>query len=204
MITLYHAPLSRSCRVRWLLEELGLEHRIVALDIRDGSLKTPEYRAVNPLGKVPTIQTDGVTMFESGAIIEWLGERDAAGRLSVAPGTPGRPAYLQWLHWGEATLLPPLADLAQHAVVRPPEERIPAVVPDAVRRLRDVLGALDRELAGKEYLVGGSFSAADVSVGYGLQLARLLGQLNAQDFPQVAAYLERLAKRPAFQKAFGA
>jgi glutathione S-transferase len=204
MITLYHAPLSRSCRVRWLLEELGLAYRLVTLDMKDGSMKTPEYLARNPLGKVPTIETAGVTMFESGAILEWLTEQDAGRRLTVAPGAASRPAFLQWLHWGEGSLLPPLADLAQHSFVRPAEERIPALVPDAVKRVRAALAALEPALAGKEYLAGGAFSAADISVGYGLQLAKLLGQLDAQAFPNTAAYLERLSKRPAFQKAFGA
>ena len=204
MITLYHSPLSRSCRVRWLLEELGLEYRLVTLDMKDGSMKTPEYLAKNPLGKVPTIETDGVTLFESGAILEWLTEQDAARRLTVAPGAASRPAFLQWLHWGEGSLLPPLADLAQHSFVRPAEDRIPAVVPDAVRRVRAALAALEPALAGKEFLAGNAFSAADISVGYGLQLAKLLGPLKAEEFPNVAAYHERLAKRPAFQKAFGA
>jgi glutathione S-transferase len=202
VITLYHSALSRSCRVRWLLEELGLEYRLVTLDMKDGSLKTAEYLAKNPLGKVPTIETGGVTMFESCAILEWLSEREG-GKLAVAAGTPARPAFLQWLHWGEGSLLPPLADLAQHSFVRPAEERIPAVVPDAVRRLRAALAALEPALAGKEHLAG-AFSIADISVGYGLQLAKLLGQLDAQQFPNVAVYHERLAKRPAFQKAFGA
>jgi glutathione S-transferase len=201
MITLYHAPLSRSARIRWLLDELGLEHRVVTMNLRGGDGQKPEYLAKNPLGTFPTIEIDGVVMFESGAIVEWLIERHAAGRLAPAPGAPDRARYLQWLHWGEATLLPPLSDLAQHSFVRPEAERIPAVVPDAVRRLRPRLGALEKELTGRDYLLGAAFSGADVMVGYGLQLAKLLGQLGP-DFPRCAAYLERLSARPAFQKAF--
>jgi glutathione S-transferase len=201
MLTLYHSPLSRSARVRWLLEELGLEHRVVTMDMRGGDGQKPEYLAKNPVGTFPTIEDDGTVMFESGAIVEWLIEQHAPGKLAPAPGASDRARYLQWLHWGEATLLPPLSDLAQHSFIRPEAERIPAMVPDAVRRLKVRLAALEKELAGRDHLLGPRFSGADVMVGYGLQLAKLLGQLGP-DLPRCAVYLERLSARPAFQKAF--
>jgi glutathione S-transferase len=201
MITIYHAPASRSARVRWLLEELGVEYRLETLSLRDGSMQTPAYLAKNPLGKVPTVEDAGVVIYESGAIVEYLLERHGRGRLAPPPGSPERPAFLQWLHWSEATLMRPLGDIVQHSLLRPEAERIPAVVADASKQLGRLLDVVEKELAGREHLLPSGFSAADVMLGYALQLARLIGQL-PPDRPRVAAYLDRLAARPAFQKAF--
>lgn len=201
MITLYHAAGSRSCRVRWLLEELGVSHRIERLAFGDGSLQSPAYLAKNPTGKVPALEDDGTLLFESGAICEYLVERHGKGRLAPAPGAPGRAAYLQWLHWGEASLTPALGEIVQHSFMRPEAERIPQVVDDARNRLRKNLELLEGALAKGEYLVGGELSAADIMVAYALQLAKMVGQLPG-DLPRVNAYLARCAARPAFQKAF--
>jgi glutathione S-transferase len=200
MITLWHAPLSRSCRVVWLLEELGLPYRIELLGFRDGTMQSPAYLVRSPLGKVPTLEDDDVVIFESGAIVEWLLEKYGKGRLAPRPGgTAERARFLQWLHWSEATLLPPLAEFAQHTLLRPESERIPALVPDARRRIDLTLRALDADLAGRTWLLD-EFSAADVMTGYGVQLARILGVLPAE-LAHLVAYLERCAARPAFQKA---
>jgi len=201
VITIYHAPASRSARVRWLLEELGVDYRLELLAFGDGSMQAPAYLAKNPLGKVPTVDDGGVVIFESGAIVEHLLERYGKGRLAPAPGSAERRAFLQWLHWSEATFMPPLGEIVQHSFLRPEAERIPAVAADARRRLGRLLDVLERELAAREYLLPSGFSAADVMQGYGVQLAKLLGQLPAER-PRVGAYLERLAARPAFQKAF--
>ena len=201
MITLHHAPGSRSCRVRWLLEELGIPYRLELLDFADGSLRSDAYLAKNPLGRVPTLEDGGLVIWESGAILEYLLESHGGGRLAPPPGSPLRPRFLQWLHFGEATLVQPLADVIGHSFLRPEGQRIPAIVPDAQERFRAALAVVERALEGREYLVGESFGAADISVGYVLQLAKLTGQLG-DSFPNVAAYLERLSRRPAFQRAF--
>lgn len=201
MITLYHSPASRSARVRWLLEELGQGYRLETLSFSDGSMQSPAYLAKNPLGKVPTLEDDGVVIFESGAIVEYLLERYGKGRLAPAPGSPERPAFLQWLHWSEATCMPPIGEIAQHSFMRPEAERIPAVVVDARKRLARLLDVVEKELASRDTLLPSGFSAADVMLGYALQLAKMLGQLPA-DRPRTTAYLARLAARPAFQKAF--
>jgi glutathione S-transferase len=201
LIKLYHAPASRSARIRWLLEELGLGYRLELLAFGDGSMQHPAYLAKNPLGKVPTLEEDGVAIYESGAIVEHLLERHGRGRLAPAPGSPERPAFLQWLHWSEATFMPPLGEIVQHSFLRPEAERIPAVVADARKRLARMLDVVEKELAARDHLLPSGFSAADIMLGYGLQLAKLVGQLPA-DRPRTVAYLERLAARPAFQRAF--
>jgi len=200
MITLYHSPRSRSIRVFWLLEELGLPYELKTVEFTPESLKGPEYLKVHPLGKVPALQDDGVTMFESGAIVEYLLEKYGKGRLAPAPGTTARAPFLQWVHFGEATALPPLADIVQHTFLRPEAERIPAIADDGRARMAGVLDVLDKSLAGKQYLLGDEFTAADVMVGYALYLAKMLGLLSDKH-PNLLAYMGRLEKRPAFQKA---
>lgn len=201
MIALYHSPRTRSVRVLWLLEELGVPYELRTLAFTPDSLKGAEYVKVNPLGKVPAIQDGALTMFESGAIVEYIVERYGAGRLAPAVGTPERGLYLQWIHFAEATCLPPLSDLAQHTMFKPEPERIAALVPDAHARIASWLAALEPALAGKTFLLGDTFTAADVMMGYGLLLTKWFGLLGAEQHPNVSAYLARLEQRPALQKA---
>lgn len=200
MITLYHAPMSRSVRVRWLLEELEIPY---ALETRRlGQLKTPEHLTIHPLGKVPAIVDDGVVLFESGAIVQYLLEKYGAGRLEPKIGSPERPAFLQWLHFAEATLTPPLGLIAQHTLIRPEAERIPAIVPDAIKGFGNALAVVERALAGRSWLLS-ELSAADVMLGYSLALANLLGVVTDAT-PNAKNYLARCQQRPAFQKAIAA
>lgn len=198
MITLYHAPLSRSLRVRWLLEELALEYEVVPMRISAESLRAPDYLKIHPLGRVPAIREGDLTLFESGAILQYLLERYGKGRLEPAPGSRERPLYWQWFHFAEATLAPPLGEIAQNAFLRPEAERIPAVLPEARRRAGEALAAVEAALGG-EHLVG-PFTAADVMMGYSVKLAKLLGCIGEEQ-PRLGAYLERLEARPALQKA---
>lgn len=200
MITLYHAPLSRSVRVRWLLEELAIPHVLETRKL--GELKTPEYLALHPLGKVPTLVDDGLVLFESGAIVQYLLEQYGKGRLEPKIGSPERPLFLQWLHFAEATLAPPLGLIVQHTLIRPEAERIAAVVPDARRLAGNALALVERALAGRDWLLSG-FSAADVMLGYSVFLANLVGVVTDAT-PNVKAYLARCQERPAFRRATGA
>ena len=202
MIKLYHAPRTRSVRIYWLLEELGLPYELKTVEFTPQTLKSPEYLKVHPLGKVPSIEDDGLTMFESGAILEYLLEKYGKGRLAPAPGTPTRGPFLQWVHFAEATALPPLADIAAHSFVRPEAERIPAVIPDARNRATAVLGVIEQALGSKPYLLGNEFSGADIMMGYALLLMKWFG-LVTDAYPKSAAYLARLEQRPALQKVLG-
>lgn len=199
MIKLYHSPRTRSVRILWLLEELGLPYELSTMPFTDETLKSAAYLKVHPMGKVPAIEDGPVTMFESGAITEYILEKYGNGRLAPAPGSPARPGYLQWLHFAESTAMPPVGDMAQHLMFKPENERIPAVVADAQVRIGRVLDAVEAGLTG-DYIAGPEFTAADVMLGYALLLMKWFGMIGPQH-PKTAAYLQRLEQRPAMQKA---
>ena len=198
---LYHLPGSRSCRVLWLIYELGLECEIEKLSLADGSMRTESYRALNPLGRAPTLEDEGGVLYESGAIVEYLLERYGAGRLAPAVGSPGRAHYLQWLHWGEATLMPPITAINGNRFVLPEKDRSEAALDVARRQLAKVLAVLGQVLEGREFLVGSEFSAADIMVGYGVSLAKMVGELPDQP-ESIHTWWDQLAARPACQRAF--
>lgn len=200
MITLYHSPRTRSVRILWLLEELGLPYELVTIPFRREHLRSPEYLKVHPLGRIPAIRDGELTMFESGAIVEYLLERYGQGRLTPPLGTPLRGLFLQWVYFAEATALPPLAEIAAHTFFKPEVERIPAVVADARARATGVIEVIEQALAGKPYLLGDEFSAADIMMGYSILLMKWFGVLT-DACPNLVAYLGRLESRPAFQRA---
>jgi glutathione S-transferase len=149
------------------------------------------------------IQDGDLTLFESGAILEYILETYGEGRLGPAPGTRLRGPFLQWVHFAEATLMPPLGQLAWNLIFKPESERIPAVTEHARRLAAAAMELLEKHLAGKEYLLGRDFSGADVMMGYSLQSAKWFGVLTER-YPNVSAYFERLAARPAFARALAA
>jgi glutathione S-transferase len=202
MLKLYHSPRTRSVRIYWLLEELRVPYELETLAFAPETLKAPAYLKVHPLGKLPAIQDGDLIMFESGAILEYILETYGNGRLAPAPGSPARGAFLQWVHFAEATALPPLSDIAQHMLFKPEAERLPAVVADGQVRVAAVLAALENALTGKQYLLGSEFTAADIMMGYALLLVKWFGLLTPE-YPHVTAYLARLEQRPALQKALG-
>lgn len=200
MITLYHAARSRSVRVYWLLEELGVPYEVKVAFASPIAPKDPEYLKLNPLGKVPTLTDGDTVMFESGAIVEYLIEKYGNGRFAPAVGTPARAKFLQWVHFGEASMAPPIGDVVVHTMFKPEAERLPAVVADGKRRVDLTLDVLDKELANKPYLLGSEFSGADIMVGYAVFLTSLLGMLSDKH-PNVIAYHARLQERPGLKKA---
>lgn len=201
MMKLYHVPGSRSARILWLLLELDVPCEVVTLSLADGSLRTPGYRALNPLGRVPTLEDGGVSFYESGAIVQYLLERYGEGRLEPGFTSPDRPVFLQWLHWGEATLMPPIVTINSHRFVLPEADRSVRAVDVARRQLAKILGVLDSAVRDRSYLVGNAFSAADVMVAYGVTLAKLVGEL-PDAASETARWLEVLARRTSYQKAF--
>ncbi len=199
---LHHVPGSRSCRVIWLLEELGgIEYEVESYRLGDPRLRSPAYRAMNSAGKVPTLEDEGVAFHESGAIVQYLLERHGRGRLEPAADAPARGPFLQWMHWSEASLMPPLGQINAHQFVLREADRIPEALALARRQFAKVLGQLGDALAGADYLVENRFTAADLMAGYAISLARMVGEL-PEGPSAVHTWFERLAARPAYARAF--
>jgi glutathione S-transferase len=201
MLEIYHAPGTRSIRVIWLCEELALPYRILPVDFSPTYRASAEWRALNPVGKVPVLRDGEFTMFESGAMVQYVLERYGAGRLHPAPGTRDSAMYLQWSWFAEATFARPLGDIAQHTVVKPAAERIAAVVEDGRTRALLCMDALEAAVPDGRYLVNGGFTAADIMMGYTLILARRFKILTPASHPNVGAYMAHLEQHAGFRKA---
>jgi glutathione S-transferase len=201
MLKIHHARRARSARIIWLLEELAVPYELVPLEFKPEILKSPEYKALHPLGQVPVIQIDGITMFESGAILEYLLEKYGEGRLAPALGSQDRPLYLQWFHYGEASLARHMGDIVRHRFALPELERNLAFLDEARRRFRDALAVVDRALEGRKYMLGDPFTAADIMIAYAIVMGRITKELPAE-FANVGSYLARLQDRPAYERAW--
>jgi glutathione S-transferase len=198
---LYHCKGSRSTRVLWMLEELDLDYELETLPFDPKALQSVDYLELNPFGKVPVLVDDAVTMFESVAIIQYLLEHYADGRLEPPRKSPEYGRFLQWLHFGEATLMGPVTQVALHSMLLPEAERQPAFAEAGKRSFQHYARTLESSLEGQTHLVDDFFSAADIVVGYTLHVASQCGVLPAQ-CANLVAYYERLAARAAFKKAF--
>jgi glutathione S-transferase len=196
---LWFAPRTRAVRIAWLLEELGLDCALERVAFQPTADRF--FQQATPTGKLPTLEDDGVVLCESGAICEYLVERYGGGRLAPPVGSPERAAYLQWLHYAEATAFPPLGIVVWLTRYRADGDAYAGLIADARERAASGLDFLERSLAdGRTWLVGDDFTAADVMMGFTLAAAQLLGVLGPRH-PHTGAYLERLQARPAFRKA---
>jgi glutathione S-transferase len=197
MITLHHLNNSRSQRVLWMLEELGCEYRI-AFHQRDAvtNLAPPELERVHPLGKSPVIEVDGRVIAESGAILEYLAATRADGRLAVAPSHAAWADYLQWLHYAEGSAMLPL--MLQLYVGRLGDAGAP-LQPRIDSELNRHLGFMDASLAGRDFLVDGRLTAADINNSFVLEAARARGRLAT--LPNLARVLAAWQARPAYLRA---
>ncbi|PRX37760.1 glutathione S-transferase [Meinhardsimonia xiamenensis] len=199
MIRLHHVPFSRSFRVLWFLEELGLEVEIVRYSIRDGSMRAPELLAISPAGRVPGIEIDDLSMFESGAILEYLAETHTEAGFDCPPGHPERHRYLELLHFAE-TMGALIENLnMQHLFLYNPKDASPVVIKILTARLRGTLKALEGMLREEGYLLEKGFTAADAMMGFNLFAAPYYVKLDP--FPKLRAYRARLEARPAYQRA---
>ncbi len=198
MIKLYFAPRTRSVRILWLLEELGLPYELERVDFLPPAKRF--FAQQTPLGKLPTIEDGDVVMCESGAIVEYILERYGEGRLAPPVASRERAAFLQWLHFAESTAFPPLGILVWLGRYRDDAAEHPALVEDARARAAMGLDFLEGELGEGPYLIGEEFSAADVMMGFTLVAARMLGVLDDRH-PRLNDYVARLQARPALQKA---
>jgi len=210
MLTVHHLNNSRSQRVLWLLEELGLPYEIVRYQ-RGPDMRAPmELRAIHPLGKSPVITDDGKTIAESGAIVEYLTQTYGDGRLLPPPNTPERLRYTYWLHYAEGSAMPPLL-LKLLFTVMP--RRTPALLRPLVRKvssqvltslvnpqLKQHMAFWEEELSKSTWFAGNEFSAADIQMSFPLEAAAARAGLE-QGHPKATAFLDRIHARPAYIRA---
>lgn len=196
-LVVHHLNDSRSQRVLWMLEELGLDYEVVRYE-RDAvtRLAPPELKAVHPLGKSPVLQDGTRTVAESGAILDYLVRRHGKGRFAPPQDTAAYDDYVHWMHYPEGSAVLPV--LLQLYVARLGEAGAP-LQPRIDSEMANHLGYVNQALEGRDYLLGDSLSAADIQMSFVLEAARAFGKLAA--YPNAAAYLDRLEARPAFQRA---
>jgi glutathione S-transferase len=210
MLTVHHLNNSRSQRVLWLLEELGVPYEIVRYQ-RQADMRAPkELRAIHPLGKSPVITEGGNTVAESGAIIEYVVSAYGEGRLIPPPNTPERLRYTYWLHYAEGSAMPPLLMKLLFTLM---PKRAPALLRPLVRKvsssalttivnpqLRQHMAFWEEELSKSPWFAGDEFTAADIQMSFPLEAATARGGLE-QGYPKALAFLERIHARPAYRRA---
>lgn len=212
MIVVHHLNNSRSQRVLWLLEELGLEYEVKRYARDRKTMLAPEsLRAIHPLGKSPVVTEAGGTIAESGAIVEFLLERHGGGRLAPPAGTPERLRYTYWLHYAEGSAMPPLLlqlifDQIEIAPMPFFVKPIARAISGKVKRtfiqpqLKTHLDYMEAELGKTEWFAGREFTAADIQLSFPLEAARLRAGLDASR-PKLFGFLERIHARPAYRRA---
>jgi glutathione S-transferase len=199
MIRLHHVAFSRSFRTLWLLSEMGIVPEIVRYAITDGSLRVPEYLARSPAGRVPALEIDGIVLFESGAIAEYLTETRPEFGLGRPPGHPERWRYLEMVHFAE-TMANHIGNLnLQWLFLRDPATRSDTVVKLEARRLAGTLAPMEAILSRQDFVLESGFSAADTLLGFNLWAAPYYVRMEA--FPALQAYRRRIEARPAFRAA---
>ncbi|KAK9807598.1 hypothetical protein WJX72_003773 [[Myrmecia] bisecta] len=199
-ITVVHAPGARSVQIIWLVEELGLQYKIVQVELT--KRKPAEHRALSPLGLVPAFKDHDTVLSESGAILQYLLQCFGNGRLQPPIGTQEASLLLQWCWFAEASLTNLLSDIALHTKLLPAKMRVAEVVPFLKARTAQRLAYVEGELQGKDHILGQDFTAADIMLGYTITQAKHIGLLSEPQHPNLVAYVERLHRRPACQKAF--
>jgi len=197
MLQLYFAPLTRSIRIKWLLEELGVEHEIVkrAFD------REAQYAGQDtPSGRYPVLCDGDIVLSESGAVVQYVLERFGQGRLQPAIGSPERVTYLYWFHYAEASAAVPINQFVGLSVYSSEPGRNADMIASARQNAGRVLDRVEGAIAGRPFLAGDMFSAADIMMGFTLWSARMLRLLDARH-PETLRYLGELKARPAFAKA---
>ena len=202
MLTLHFAPNSRAGRILWLLEELALPYELNRMDFHPKDLKSEAHRARHPLGRVPVLDDGDISIFESGAIVEYILERHKNGGLKPAVASPWFPEYLQWFHYCEGMVMPPVNTIVVQTILLPADRRDEKALGQAQRLLTKALAPVNEALAGREYLIG-DFSGADIMLGHACFMSQRLGCVT-DEMVHLMAYIARIAARPAFDKAINA
>jgi glutathione S-transferase len=199
MLKLHFAPNSRAGRIVWLLEELQLPYEINKMAFHPKDLKSEEHRARHPLGRVPVLEDGDVSIYESGAIVDYVLERHKNGGLKPAVNDNRFPEYLQWFHYCEGMVMPAVNTIVVQTILLPEDRRDATVLGQAQRLLSKSLEPVNIALDGRDYLVG-DFSAADIMLGHACFMSNRLGCV-PDEMPHLKAYVAKVTARPAFQTA---
>ena len=199
MLKVHFVAGTRAGRVVWLLEELGLEYEVNIMPFTKEGLKSSEHRSRHALGRVPVLEDGDISIFESGAIIDYVLERHKNGGLKPSSDSPEFPFYLQWYHYCEGMVMPPMNQIVVQTILLPPDRRDETVLNQAKNLLTKSLAPVNENLAEKDYLIG-DFSAADLMLGHSCFMANRMGCVS-EEMQNIKDYVARINVRPAFQKA---
>ena len=196
---LYYVPNTRAHRPRWLLEELGVPYELVRLDPRAKENRQDPYLKINPLGHVPALVDGDLTLIESGAICMHLADKFPEQRLAPPLASPNRGLYYQWIAFALTSLEPQVVLVDAHTQRLPEDQRIPLVADRARARFAELAAVVDRAVRGRDYLVGDTFTVADLLTSAVLGWARSLGMIG--ELPDLLEYSKKIAGRPANKAA---
>jgi glutathione S-transferase len=199
MITIYHLDTSRSERIVWLMEELGLEYKLELFQRNDNGSAPDALRKIHALGKAPVIRDGNTVLAESGAIVDYIVHRYAGDRLAVAPAAADYARYIYWFHFAEGSLMSLL--ILALVLSRVPEADASPVRARVLERMKQTLAFIDSELAQATYFAGATFSAADVMMTFPFTTMRHFLKYDLAPYANILAYLQRIESRPAYQKA---
>lgn len=201
MITIYHLNLSRSERLIWLMEELGLPYKLEKFQRGPDMLAPASLKQVSPLGKAPAIRDGDLTLIESGAIVEYIINKHGGGRLGVPVSSPDYARYLQWIHFAEGSAMTQFLITLFFGGFIPGIDQSQPMVKAFSARTPEMLRFLDSELARSPYFVGNNFTAADLMMNFPFGMLAKFLQYDLTPYPNITAHLARIAARPAYQKA---
>ena len=198
MIKLFHAKGSRSVRIIWLFEELGMDYQ---LDTVERGKPNKAFGEASIFAKIPAIQDGDITLTESVAIIQYILQKYGGG-LQPSVDSDDYAMYLQWLNFGESTLIQPIVEILVNTMFRSEENRHQYSIDSGIQSFKKIVQSLDPVLSQQNYLLGSQFSAADIVNGYTLRLANRLQLLDdSEGIENVCDYFRRLEAREAYQKA---
>ena len=199
MLKVHFAPNSRAGRIIWLLEELELAYEVNNMAFHPKDLKSDEHRKRHPLGRIPVLDDGDIRIYESGAIVEYVLERHKNGGLKPQVNSDEFPQYLQWFHYCEGMVMPPINTIVVQTILLPEDRRDETVLKQAKNLLTKALIPVDENLHDKEFLIG-KFSAADIMLGHACFMSNRMGCIT-EDMINLKGYVNRLSERPSFKKA---
>lgn len=198
MIKLYGFPRSRSSRVVWMLEELGVDYEFNKIELLEGAGQSEEYLKIHADGKVPAINDDGFVLTESAAIVTYLGDKFPDSKLVPEAGTQARAKYDEWCFFVLTELEQPLWTVGKHTFVFPEEKRVPEILDVAHWEFLKACKVLEKNLSGNEFAMDNAFSAVDILVAHTLRWANAFGVPSGSK--ALDAYRDRISARPSFDK----